>query len=91
MKKPLDKGGLGIRRVSTANQALLGKMSWDLAVDNDSLWSRIIKGKYCISMEGLTPKQRSQTSAVWKAVSWEWSLVSNNVCWRVGNGASINL
>ena len=55
MKKPLDKGGLGIRRVSTANQALLGKMSWDLAVDNDSLWSRIIKGKYCISMEGLTP------------------------------------
>ena len=44
----LDKrdGGLGIRKLSTLNKALLGKWSRRFASENEALWKLVIIGKY---------------------------------------------
>lgn len=62
--------------------------------DVDPRWMTVFGAELSrgnISMDGLTPKQRSLTSAVWKAISCEWSLVSNNVGTHSRNSQSSSL
>ena len=40
------KGGLGIRKITLLNKALLGKWIWRYACDKDNLWKQVIKAKY---------------------------------------------
>ncbi|XP_074293389.1 putative mitochondrial protein AtMg00310 [Silene latifolia] len=44
--QPKCKGGLGFRDYMSFNKALLGKQSWRLLTNSESLMSRIMKGKY---------------------------------------------
>ena len=41
-----EKGGLGIRSLSSMNRALLGNWLWRFVVEEDSPWKNIIKLKY---------------------------------------------
>lgn len=43
---PKRHGGLGIRLTSEANQALISKLSWKMMSDRNSLWVRVLQGKY---------------------------------------------
>lgn len=38
--------GLGIRRLSILNKALVGKCPWTFSCESDFLWKRVILGKY---------------------------------------------
>ena len=44
--KPMQVGGLGIRRWRSFNSALLGKWFWRYGLETDALWRRVIKSKY---------------------------------------------
>ena len=44
--KPLQVGGLGIRRLGSFNSALLGKWLWRYGIETDALWRRVIEVKY---------------------------------------------
>ena len=44
--KPLQVGGLGIRRLGSFNSALLGKWLWRYGMETDALWRRVIEAKY---------------------------------------------
>lgn len=39
-------GGLGFRDMAVFNEALLGKKAWRLISDPDSLFGRVMRGKY---------------------------------------------
>lgn len=41
-----EKGGLGIRDISTFNLALLGKWKWNLFKHQRKMWARILESKY---------------------------------------------
>ena len=44
--KPLQVGGLGIRRLGSFNSTLLGKWLWRYGMETNALWRRVIKAKY---------------------------------------------
>ena len=44
--KPLQVGGLGIRRLTSFNSALIGKWLWRYGMETDALWRRVIEAKY---------------------------------------------
>ena len=44
--RPLQDGGLGIRRLGNFNSALLGKWLWRYGMETDALWRRVIEAKY---------------------------------------------
>jgi len=43
---PVNKGGLGVRRLGEFNVSLSGKWCWRLLVDKDGLWYRVLKAQY---------------------------------------------
>ena len=44
--KPKNLGGLGIRDNTTMNTVAMAKLNWRLQNEDNSLWARILKGKY---------------------------------------------
>ena len=44
--KPMQVGGLGIRRLRSFNATLLGKWLWRYGLGTDALWRRVIEAKY---------------------------------------------
>ena len=41
-----EKGGLGIRKLTLVNKALLGKWIWRFACDKEALWKQVLLAKY---------------------------------------------
>ncbi|XP_058076347.1 uncharacterized protein LOC131224925 [Magnolia sinica] len=64
------EGGAGIKDLKRMNMALLGKWIWRLGTEDDSLWNKIIKGKYSRSIGGWWTKDssRCRASALWKGI-----------------------
>ncbi|KAL8168195.1 hypothetical protein V2J09_009694 [Rumex salicifolius] len=45
--KPRKFGGLGLRSMRQSNAAVLAKLGWRAMKEPESIWSRVIRGKYC--------------------------------------------
>jgi len=43
---PNKVGGLGIKNLTLWNQASIAKLVWDIAKKKDSLWVRLVHGRY---------------------------------------------
>ena len=46
VRAPIANGGLGIRKLTTFNKALLGKWLWRFGKEEDQLWRRVVASKY---------------------------------------------
>ena len=46
------KGGLGLRKLSRLNKALLCKWSWRFANERNALWRKVVSSKYGESFGG---------------------------------------
>jgi len=82
-----EVGGLGVRRIREFNVALLGKWCWRLLEDRDSLWFRVLSGRYGTE-EGRLRGGGREASEWWRVVhrlsreTW----FGHHVSRRVGNG-----
>ena len=53
---PIANGGLGIRKLTTFDKALLGKWLWRFGKEEDRLWRRLVASKYGEDWGGWTSK-----------------------------------
>lgn len=83
--------GLGIRDFNLVNQSLLAKQCWRLLNNPTLLTARILLPKYCSKDNLLKVKPHSKSSWAWKSILHGRDLIAKYVCWRVGDGESINL
>lgn len=47
LQKPMEHGGLATKSARQANTAFLTKLGWRVLAEPDSLWSRVLRFKYC--------------------------------------------
>ncbi|KAF7820682.1 putative ribonuclease H protein At1g65750 family [Senna tora] len=89
--KPRGSGGLGLRHMKQQNSAFMTKLGWGLVNQKDSLWARVLRGKYHCGNDLIpTTKATSLSSRLWKAVVRNWEHVEGGFEWRVGDGRMIN-
>ncbi|RVX11584.1 LINE-1 retrotransposable element ORF2 protein [Vitis vinifera] len=86
-----SKGGLGVRRLSILNRALLCKWNWRFANERDTLWRRVISRKFREEEGGWYSKEVREGFGVgfWKDIRKEGVLLQNKVGFSVGNGRRV--
>ncbi|KAK9988965.1 hypothetical protein SO802_029204 [Lithocarpus litseifolius] len=71
---PIANGGLGIRKLTTFNKALLGKWLWRFGMEEDRLWRRVVVSKYGEDWGGWTSKLGRGTHGcgLWRSIRKGW-------------------
>lgn len=70
---PKVHGGLGIRRLKLNNDANMMKLAWQLTVNEEKLWVRVMRNKYNCGMDLLPRMQRRQNcSNTWRGITGVW-------------------
>ncbi|RVX18032.1 putative ribonuclease H protein [Vitis vinifera] len=84
------KGGLGLRRLSTLNRALLCKWNWGFANERKTLWRSVISRKFGEEEGGWYTRDVREGFGVgfWKDIRKEGTLLQNKVVFSVGNDHS---
>lgn len=88
---PKDMGGLGLYQIKYRNQAILTKLCWRLATDNEALWAKLLAKKY------LSPRRLSEEgrklpcSRIWVACKKGGPIYVKGLKWSVRNGELVNL
>lgn len=84
-----EDGCLDIRDLKLFNKALLLKMTWQVAANQDHIWITVLKAKYYSKGGFWGIKGTKQTSRLWKAIQ---NLKEEILCetrWQVGDGHTI--
>ena len=85
------KGGLGVRRLSTLNRALLCKWNWRFVNERETLWRNVISRKFAEEERGWYTREVREGFGVglWKEIRKEGSLLQNKVVFFVGDGRKV--
>lgn len=88
--KPKSCGGLGLRKLSDMNLAMLGKIGCSLATDTGKLWVQVLKAKYFPHFMFMGCRRKKSCSRVWPAILNTRSTLRKGLCFKVGKGNNIN-
>ena len=88
---PLELGGLGIRKLVSFNQALLGKWLWRYSHEANHLWWRVIAMKHGEGKGRWSTKvcTRAHRCGLWRNISEWWVSFSKHLSFVVGDGSRI--
>jgi hypothetical protein len=84
--RPLSQGGLNLRSLTKLNSASNLKLCWNLCNSNSS-WACLLRDRV---FRGKRPIQHHIFSSLWCSIKEEFSVVSENSTWLIGNGKDIN-
>ena len=84
-------GGLGIRKFTIMNKALLGKWTWRFASDKEALWKQVLVAKYGQEDYGWRTKKAVGACGVgvWKEILKEAGWCWDKMVFNVGKGNKI--
>lgn len=84
---PKRFGGLGLRKARDHNVALLGKHVWDIILDRNKPWVKLIKASYCKNTSFMD-MDTTRGSQVWNAFQKARDVLKQSFEFKVGNGMS---
>lgn len=84
-------GGVGLRKVTLFNEALLAKQGWNLIINPNSLLARIFKALYYPHSSFKEATAGGKPSPYWKGLLWGRLLLLKGLDWRIGNGTSVSI
>ena len=78
---PIAKGGLGIRKLTTFNKALLGKWLWHFGIEENRIWRRGVALKFMEEWGGWTFKlgRGVHGCGLWRSIQMGWEVFNKNV------------
>ena len=92
MSSSRDRGGLGIRKLSSLNKTLLGKWCWRLGAEAEGLWKTIIRIKYGAGGGWLTKAVRGSFGVgLWKEIYKESFSIKHHNSLILGDGSRIKI
>lgn len=75
--QPMERGGLGIKRLAEFNNACLAKMCWGLVTYKDQLWAKVLWRIYDKSDSITLPFNcKKNASRLWNSLCDVWSFIS---------------
>lgn len=83
--KPYDQGGLGIRSLTTLNEATNLKLSWDM-LNSSEPWAISLKSK---AIKNRKPISHHIFSSIWSSVKNDYSKLVDNSTWLLGTSENI--
>jgi hypothetical protein len=84
--QPKSYGGLGLRRSLDTNYALISKLGWSLAVNEDKTWVSLLKSKYLNGVPFMQVISSTNSSWLWQGILKSRPLLSKGLCTKIGNG-----
>ncbi|XP_074289408.1 uncharacterized protein LOC141614562 [Silene latifolia] len=87
IQKPKSIGGLGIMSARQANAAFLTKLGWRVLTERSSLWSQVLRAKYCnnrCDIDIFQPK--NSMSNVWAGITSQSRTIVRGASMVIGNG-----
>lgn len=86
LQKPRDQGGIGIRSSRQANAAFLTKLGWRVLTEPNSLWSRVLRSKYCRGRCDIDMFQpTTNMSNMWRGITDNVNTLTKGAAAAVGN------
>jgi len=88
--EPKDCGGLGFKRLSTSNLALIAKHVWDIIAGRDSVWVNWTREQYLSSTNFWLVRKSSRWSWVFRKIMDTRPCLRRFFHLRVGDGLATN-
>ena len=88
---PKKSGGLGFRKNTLINMALLAKLAWMVASNRDSMCMNLLRRKDKVRKDWLRKEAVINASPIWKAIENSKKVIRKGACNNVGDGISINI
>ena len=88
---PKKMGGMGFCDLHAFNLALLAKQAWKLVQKKDSLFYRIYKARYFLTIEFLEAEMGHNPSYVWRSLLSAREIVLAGSRWQVRDGKTIKV
>ena len=84
--QPKSYGGLGFYRTLDTNYALISKLRWSLAAEEDKAWVSLLKSKYLKGVPFMQIIPSQNCSWLWKGILKSRTLLKKGLCTKIGNG-----
>lgn len=91
LSRPKIEGGLGFKKITLFNKALLAKQLWRIISDPTSFVGRLFKARYFKHLDALDAAVGSSSSYVWRSLCWSKDLLEAGLRWNIKNGASVRV
>lgn len=88
--QPKSAGGLGFKLCKDVNCALLAKLGWKIAGNDDNLWCRILRATYVKGRSFFYIKISKGSSPRWQGILSSKKLLLKGSCYKIGNGLKVN-
>ena len=86
MCRPMKQGGLSLRSLQSLNSATNLHLCWTL-LKSDKSWTKLLKDRV---IRGGRTIQHHIYSSIWSSIKEEFTTITANSTWLLGNGESIN-
>ncbi|XP_057755722.1 uncharacterized protein LOC130974897 [Arachis stenosperma] len=81
---PKKFGGLALRESRLVNFSLLGKLVWQILMNQEKLWVKIMLQKYLQNRNLFAVKAMGSSSYIWKSIVHSASVLKEGFVWEVG-------